>query len=216
MNYFCNGLHIVCIKEQHIDQNCYLICCGADAVVIDPSYEPRILEALEQIAPQEILILLTHEHYDHIAGVNQLRQRWNCRVVCSQICSGLIRSPKTNKARFYDRLFIFRPIEERRRIHKIIDPQYVCYADQTFQNRLVLKFHELEIHMQTVDVHSPGSVVITIDHSLTFTGDGWLGDVIEHAGRKILPDAQYRVNRIVFPGHGLPMIPECNEEKNES
>ncbi|MRS03184.1 MBL fold metallo-hydrolase [bacterium] len=47
-----------------------------EAIVVDPSYEPEIV--LDFIKDQELkikMILLTHGHFDHFAGVNYLKAR---------------------------------------------------------------------------------------------------------------------------------------------
>lgn len=53
---------------------------GATAIV-DPADAEPIIEALEKAGGRLDKILLTHHHDDHIAGVDQVRARFNCPVV---------------------------------------------------------------------------------------------------------------------------------------
>jgi hydroxyacylglutathione hydrolase len=53
---------------------------GATAIV-DPADAQPIIEAIEQAGGRLDLILLTHHHDDHIAGVDEVRARFNCPVV---------------------------------------------------------------------------------------------------------------------------------------
>jgi hydroxyacylglutathione hydrolase len=53
---------------------------GATAIV-DPADAQPIIEALEKAGGRLDLILLTHHHADHIAGVDEVRARFNCPVV---------------------------------------------------------------------------------------------------------------------------------------
>ena len=53
---------------------------GATAIV-DPADAEPIIEAIEQAGGRLDLILLTHHHADHIAGVDEVRARFNCPVV---------------------------------------------------------------------------------------------------------------------------------------
>lgn len=53
---------------------------GAVAIV-DPADAQPIIEAIEKAGGRLDLILLTHHHADHIAGVDEVRARFNCRVV---------------------------------------------------------------------------------------------------------------------------------------
>jgi hydroxyacylglutathione hydrolase len=49
--------------------------------IVDPADAQPIIEAIEKAGGRLDLILLTHHHADHIAGVDEVRARFNCRVV---------------------------------------------------------------------------------------------------------------------------------------
>lgn len=53
---------------------------GATAIV-DPAEAEPVTEALEKAGGRLDLILLTHHHADHIAGVEEVRARFRCRVI---------------------------------------------------------------------------------------------------------------------------------------
>ena len=53
---------------------------GATAIV-DPADAEAVIEALEQAGGRLDMILLTHHHDDHIAGVDKVRARFHCPVV---------------------------------------------------------------------------------------------------------------------------------------
>src|SRR5271166_3633289 len=53
---------------------------GATAIV-DPADADPIIEAIEKAGGRLDLILLTHHHADHIAGVDEVRARFHCPVV---------------------------------------------------------------------------------------------------------------------------------------
>jgi hydroxyacylglutathione hydrolase len=53
---------------------------GATAIV-DPADAEPIIEAIEKAGGRLDLILLTHHHADHIAGVDEVRARFKCKVV---------------------------------------------------------------------------------------------------------------------------------------
>jgi len=77
MNPPINTVEIIPFTLGPIENNSYLISDPAsrDSVVIDPSF--NIQSVLEQIHDQKLrvkYILLTHAHFDHIAGVNELQK----------------------------------------------------------------------------------------------------------------------------------------------
>ena len=46
-------------------------------------------------------ILLTHEHYDHISGVNHWKERTNATVLCSKNCAKNISNPSKNLSKYF-------------------------------------------------------------------------------------------------------------------
>lgn len=66
-----------------LEANCYLL--GADgtdaALAIDPSCAEATLVALRQNGRRLTHILLTHRHYDHLAGVAELKKATGARVL---------------------------------------------------------------------------------------------------------------------------------------
>jgi hydroxyacylglutathione hydrolase len=55
---------------------------GSGAVgIVDPADAKAIIAALEREGGRLDLILLTHHHDDHIAGVDEVRARFGCKVV---------------------------------------------------------------------------------------------------------------------------------------
>lgn len=51
------------------------------AFVVDPGESAMVGEVLEQCGLVLKTILVTHHHYDHAAGVLELKKRWGCRVI---------------------------------------------------------------------------------------------------------------------------------------
>lgn len=53
------------------------------AIVIDPA-QPRVLEEVKKLGLTVECVLLTHFHYDHVAGVNRLQES-GAKVFCSNV-----------------------------------------------------------------------------------------------------------------------------------
>lgn len=70
---------------------------GTGAVgIVDPADAKPIIAALEQAGGRLDLILLTHHHADHIAGTDEVRARFGCKVVGA--AADAHRLPKLDQA----------------------------------------------------------------------------------------------------------------------
>ena len=81
-----------------LDTNCYVIRDGEACWVVDPG--PWPVELLELLAGNELTpqkVLLTHGHGDHIAGVNDLKERFpKIRVACPAGDADMLTDPRLN------------------------------------------------------------------------------------------------------------------------
>ena len=85
-------LQVKQIINTPIDSNCFVIYDkekGDNCIIVDPGSEDNshLYELLksEELNPQ--YIVLTHEHFDHCWGVNQLVEKYHLPIVCSQLCA---------------------------------------------------------------------------------------------------------------------------------
>mgnify|MGYP003272854391 CR=1 FL=1 len=80
-----------------IDSRMYIWQEGDSAMVIDPCVSKNALLYLKGKNINRILVILTHEHYDHISGVNWLKENFeNVCVLCSQLCADALDNPCRN------------------------------------------------------------------------------------------------------------------------
>ena len=72
-----------------LSSNMYVVVEGHRAIVIDP---------FDDVSPATGLtidyILLTHEHYDHISGVNTWKKATGALVLCSKACAENIQNQR--------------------------------------------------------------------------------------------------------------------------
>lgn len=61
----------------------FVFSSAGETAVVDPTEAPPIVEYLEKNDLNLTHILNTHHHPDHIGGNEELRKKYNCRIVCS-------------------------------------------------------------------------------------------------------------------------------------
>ncbi|HEY5462823.1 MAG TPA: MBL fold metallo-hydrolase [Hanamia sp.] len=194
------------IENNPIKSNCYIIHIIGEryAIIIDPgSYELTPIENYIKdncLIPE--LIILTHEHFDHIWGVEQLRSTYGCKLVASNECSDAIVEPKKNLSLFYDQVGV-----------------YCSKADIVFTEELhTVLWHDLIIELYKTPGHSKGSICILLGRFL-FTGDSLLKNdktITKLPGGnkdqlnesiKLIYSLQHMFDKI-FPGHNEEFILE--------
>lgn len=80
-----------------IGTNCYLLWEDQHVLIVDPaSKSARIKEAID--AKQGIVdgIVLTHGHFDHIAGADAIAQQFQCPIYINELDGPLLTDPHLN------------------------------------------------------------------------------------------------------------------------
>ena len=148
-----------------LSSNMYVLVEGERAIVIDP---------FDDTSPAEDLkidhILLTHEHYDHISGVNAWKKATGAPVLCSKACAANIQNPKKNLANHFKEFCELQTWTELTEMPES-DPTYSCVADKTFENETAFFWQGHEFVLREIPGHSLGSVGIMIDGEHFFSGD---------------------------------------------
>ena len=69
-------LKITVSVDPLTESNCYILTEGSHCVIIDPGESENLLRILEENKWEPELLLLTHEHCDHMAGLDAVRDRY--------------------------------------------------------------------------------------------------------------------------------------------
>lgn len=200
-----------------IDSSMYLVAGEDSCLIVDPCVSKESEKLLCDLRIRDCWILLTHEHYDHISGVNRLRELLPCRVICSEACAARLGSPKTNCAAYSDALAIAKSEQEQMEFSKVVDKSYSCRADWTYSGQSELQWRDLILTLREAPGHSPGSQIIEIGKHWYFTGDSLIpgtGVITRFPGgsRKAYENMTkpYLENiapgSILFPGHGAETV----------
>ena len=152
------------VVSDMISSNMYIVIEGTGAIVVDPC---RNIEMPDGVIPE--LIFLTHEHYDHISGVNAWKEKYNTKVICSAECNSRIQSKTKNMARYFVAFCeIQTGLDDTP--PSDFDPDYECSADEEISEDVEFTWRGHLIRFILLPGHSAGSSGILIDNCL-FSGD---------------------------------------------
>lgn len=163
-------------------------------VVIDPGEVTE--ELLSYLNGRDVdYILLTHGHYDHIAGVKSLKTLTDAQVGIHHLEASWLLDPVLNRSSNTSKHI------------------YCDWPDILFDGEEVIQCASISIKVLFTPGHSPGSISYLIEDKFVFTGDtllsGFVGAVhLPQSDRELLKQSiQKKIltlsnEVIVYPGHG--------------
>lgn len=182
-----------------LQTNCYVVCneLTNEAIIIDAGANPVWL--LHAAAPYDVkAILLTHAHYDHIAGLNQIRNQMKAPLYLHGNEQEWLKNPELNRSGLWSS-----------RLQEVICDE----AEFELEDGQLLSLAGFTIKVLHTPGHSPGGTSFLIHHHL-FCGDTLFARSI---GRTDLPGGDHDQlmksirNKILVlpdetlchPGHGF-------------
>ncbi len=187
--------------------NCYMLENDESAIVIDPGeFTPELAEfAKRNKDKSKRAILLTHCHFDHIAGVEELKLLFDSKVYISSIDAKGLEDPRINVSDF------------------LTGNSFKTSADEFLKDNDVLQFGCDKIKVMHTPGHTAGSVCFIME-DVIFSGDTLFRMNI---GRYDLPTSNpmqllESLNRIkklkgnytVYAGHGEPTTLDFERQNN--
>ena len=183
------------IIDGGVGANCYLIKTKNTAIVIDPfSVGQRVIDFFDQNSECEKYIFLTHCHYDHILGADELRKIYGAKIGIG----------KNDEAGLTDTSISLSK--------KAGMEQKPFFADITFNDGDLFQTADIEIKIMETPGHTAGSVCYIVEDYI-FSGDTLFQGTV---GRTDLPTGDFDVlmsslekiknlkqNYKIFPGHGM-------------
>lgn len=200
-----NDLVIIKITPKPYMCNVYILESDGRYIVIDTTKENIGIDFTKID-----YVILTHEHYDHISGVNYFHEKSNAKIICSSVCGVNIQNSNINFSAIFRETFQIRTSEGVS--SEIQSINYTCTADITFKNDFYLHWQGHELYLFETPGHSAGSICIIVDNKYLFCGDSLFKD---YATATRLPGGSTKAwkyvsfpnintlskDLIVYPGH---------------
>lgn len=208
-----NGIGIYRFKWNYINSNMYVIEEDEDILIVDPVETEETLKFWKdkENRVKKIVIILTHEHFDHINGLNYLRNKYACTVISNALCSENIANTKKNLSEYS---LLMKMMNEEVGEAGIDILPFICSpSDIIFRDEYIRKWRGHELRLFSTPGHSSGSICICVDKKILFTGDSLLKrtlitrlpggnkkDYLTKTTKKMLQLLEQI--EIVCPGHG--------------
>ncbi|OLD78097.1 hypothetical protein AUF62_03225, partial [archaeon 13_1_20CM_52_20] len=179
-----------------LQTNCYILQSDSTALVVDPGDEPeRILRFLTDIAVKPSRIIATHTHFDHVLGVDSIRDKFQIPFLIH-----------------HDDLSMLESMQSRVRQIMGFSVPPPPKVNQFLRDGESIAFGEDRVKVIHTPGHSPGSISL-VGRGFVLTGDALFNQSI---GRTDLPGGDLDTlvrsiterlftlddDTIVYPGHG--------------
>ena len=213
------GITIYRYVMPGIESNMYLTMQGEQALVVDPYRCEEAIRLMRERQIRDVMILLTHEHFDHISGVNLLRKEFSgetssVEVIATKAAAAYLPDPNKNMAKFWDITLMDLPKERIEAGMALEEKEYSCTADKVFDDSMDIVWNGHDIHMQSAPGHSVGGALIFLD-GILFSGDNLVngsGVICRMPGgswkaycEKTRPVLERLADDTwILPGHGVP------------
>lgn len=193
-----------------LDANSWLLTQESHGLLFDPIDSPQLYSAVNKL--DDLLVILTHSHFDHICGLNHIRQvKQNVVVIATEKCSEQMQSPRKNLSSMANAIL---SLHYNKDILNAVEP-FACDAAEV----LVMEKYNFDwcghsVRITEYNGHTSGSLCCVIDSKFLFSGDTLLhmptttrlpGGSTEKFLQEDLPRLQKMIGSIecVYPGHGV-------------
>ncbi len=191
------------------EENAYLLIDAGEAVLIDPGAEAgAIFETLKKHEATLRAVLMTHGHYDHLAGLKAVLDKRNVPIYIHEAEQAFLFDPSLNLSAFMGGEYA---LDDSVEVRTLRDGETVSFAD-----------HEIRVH------HTPGHTAGGVCYEyrgVLFSGDTLFAGTV---GRTDLPSGdgeQLRVSlktlferlegkTVVYPGHGEATRLDVEQREN--
>lgn len=162
-------MEILTFTTPYLSAHCYLLTENGHGVLIDPCEMDEIKAVLQSKNIVVDRALLTHEHDDHIIGVDWVKNTLHAPVVCSFSCAANMQDPRINYSYYYE--LTKSAMDELVTDQSVTIMPFSCTADESFEGKLRLEWQGHTLLLHETPGHTRGSICILLDDRALFTGD---------------------------------------------
>ena len=141
------NIDILIFSMPVLDSRMYMIPCNLsddnsnkhELLIIDPClWDEAEEDAIRQICKKadHATVLVTHSHYDHIAGANKLREFVPLTLYATDLCDKKMQDAHKNLAAYSMALVMDKTEERQRYCEQYFDFNYSCKADEIYDESL--------------------------------------------------------------------------------
>lgn len=152
------------IVSSLLNSNMYVVSEQGHAVLIDPCITDEVPENLHVD-----MILVTHEHYDHISGVNFWRDKTGAKFLNSSECDSGCINPSRNFSHYFNEFCALITWSDASNVGDVAD--YSCPADEIYTLPANMDWLGHNISVVWCPGHSSGGQCIVLDGEYLFSGD---------------------------------------------
>lgn len=192
-----------------VDSNSWLILEEDNGLLIDVIDSQKLFQIVQTL--RSLSVILTHAHFDHIIGLNKIRElKPDTKVICTQRCSEYLENVYRNMSLTTTVFMKFYEGGDKGEIE--IKPFTCEAADETFLNQKEFQWCRHEIRLEAVHGHSDDSLIAVADGKYMFSGDTILliptvtrfpcGST-KRFWQEDIPLLKKTEVDVVYPGHGL-------------
>lgn len=185
-------------NNNPIKSSCYIVKNIKKQIVliVDPGTEDMSSIVNHVLGNKITKIILTHEHFDHIMGCNDLNEKFSTSIICSDNCAEAIVDPKKNLSLFYNPPGFY------------VKNKISCI--ETYNSSILIKDFNVEFYK--AQGHSLGGICFKIGNYI-FTGDSLIENtktvtkLKNGSTKKLIETLELLESKkgngyVICPGHG--------------
>ena len=201
---------------EYINSNMYILIKNKEALVIDPHYNSEVDFLFQQNNIENVTILLTHEHPDHISGIKKFTEKYVTKVICHKKTAEIIKDRKNTRPILISFILEEKDTKEGTDLLSKFNDYYETFsyvADVTFEDNFECFWENYKLNFIYTPGHSQGSCCIMMENKFLFTGDTLMkdipiitrfpgGNIKDYLNITFPILKNFDKNLIVLPGHG--------------